>query len=164
VAIQLAHSISGKIFATANSSEEAKALQEDHKTTISRVIDLSAENLLETLLRETANLGVDYILDSSGRINVSKQTLLRCLAVHGHWVTSLSDLQVKLIALLVVWLLTCKQLDPPDSKLLFMKGGKVSYLFEHTWTLGSTQQGRYLRKLLCDFVETVALTSARHVD
>ena len=40
------------------------------------------------------------------------------------------------------------QLDPPDSQFLYLKGGSLSFLFEHTWVLSGTQFGRYQRILL----------------
>ena len=46
------------------------------------------------------------------------------------------------------------QLDPPHSDLLYMKGGSVCFLNEHTWLLSSGQQGRYMH-MLSDLVEKV---------
>ncbi|KAG8171391.1 hypothetical protein JTE90_007589 [Oedothorax gibbosus] len=47
------------------------------------------------------------------------------------------------------------QLDPPNSRLLFMKCASLGFLFEHAWTLSSTQQGQYLH-ILMDIMEKVA--------
>ena len=40
------------------------------------------------------------------------------------------------------------QLDPPDSQQLFLRGGGVSFLFEHVWALSGAQYGRFQRILL----------------
>ena len=68
----------------------------------------------------------------------SKHDLISCLAAHGKWVTMVSDLQ----------------LDPPDSQLLYWKGGSVCFLNEFVWGLSGTQQGRLLH-VLADVVAKV---------
>lgn len=62
------------------------------------------------------------------KLRISRRELIRCLSVHGRWCTVTRNLQ----------------LDPPDSELLFLRGGSVSYLFEQVWLLASKQHGKYL--------------------
>ena len=40
------------------------------------------------------------------------------------------------------------QLEPPETKLLFLKENSFHFLFDPIWTLSGSQQGKYLRILL----------------
>ena len=53
------------------------------------------------------------------------------LAVHGKWITANSNIQ----------------LDPPDCQRLWLKGASVAFLFEQSWILSGSQQGRYAHVL-----------------
>ncbi|TWW78464.1 Quinone oxidoreductase-like protein 1 [Takifugu flavidus] len=110
---------------------------------VSRVIPVynGASDLLSVVLEETGGLGVDVVVDCGVRLQGEeseerkllphKHDIISALAVGGHWVTSHKDLQ----------------LDPPDSRLLFLRSASVSFLNHEVWTASSAQQGRYLRIL-----------------
>lgn len=57
--------------------------------------------------------------------------IINVLAVSGRWVTSEHALQ----------------LDPPQSRALFLKGATLAFLFFQNWLLASSQLGRYLHVL-----------------
>lgn len=79
-------------------------------------------------MEETGGIGVDFILEDENMEHVVSTTdLVTLLAPHGVWASS-RDLQ----------------LDPPVSKVLKLKGASVAFLFRHSWTLFSTQQGLLL--------------------
>lgn len=61
---------------------------------LARVINISSENLMQVIMEETGDLGVEHILDLDVPSKISKETLISCLAVHGSWVTQNSSLQV----------------------------------------------------------------------
>jgi threonine dehydrogenase-like Zn-dependent dehydrogenase len=72
-----------------------------------RVINVSNEKLYETIMKETDGLGVDHIYEISPIANISgnpitKQEIVKCLAVHGRWATPSCDLQVSTILLTFV--------------------------------------------------------------
>ena len=69
----------------------------------------------------------------------TQNDLIRCLAVHGRWVTSYPNLQM----------------DAGDSRLLMFKGATLSFLFEQSWILSGTQHGRYLH-VMTDLVDKLA--------
>ncbi|CAN7988777.1 unnamed protein product [Ixodes hexagonus] len=183
VAVQLAHHWGAKVITTVSSADEALYL-EGLRGQVAKVIDLSKTDnstdfisnytvlgnnnnnnnnigsskpaLLPACMQETGGLGVDLVFDNgvtqfaetSYRILPeesyshpvpSKHDIVSCLAVGGRWITSKSDLQ----------------LDPPHSEIMFMKCASLGFLFEHAWTLSSTQQGRYLH-ILMDIMEKVS--------
>ena len=85
-------------------------------------------------MEETGGLGVDAILDNLGstrKQGYTKKELEQVLGVFGKWATTDSSLQ----------------LDPPESKKLYIKNNSLSFVFEHSWLLSSTQIGRYLHIL-----------------
>ncbi|MGH0133301.1 UNVERIFIED_CONTAM: hypothetical protein FKN15_053721 [Acipenser sinensis] len=110
-----------------------------------RVINTSdvKADLVESCLEETGGLGVDIVIDAGVRIystedeSTSKKLLphkhdiITLLAVSGHWVTTEENLQM----------------DPPDSRSLFLKGATMSFLNDEVWNMSSTHQGKYLRIL-----------------
>ncbi|XP_066477305.1 quinone oxidoreductase-like protein 1 isoform X3 [Tiliqua scincoides] len=57
-----------------------------------------------------------------------KHDIITLLSVGGHWITTEENLQ----------------LDPPDSRCLFLKGATVSFLNDEVWNLSNMQQGKYL--------------------
>jgi hypothetical protein len=52
------------------------------------------------------------------------------------------------------------QLDPPHSRLLFLRCASVGFLFEQAWILSTSQQGRY-QHILMDIMEKVATKTLR---
>lgn len=40
------------------------------------------------------------------------------------------------------------QIDPPDTRMLFLRNASVGFVFEHAWGLAGAQVGRYLGKCL----------------
>ncbi len=47
-----------------------------------------------------------------------------------------------------------RQLDPPDSEQLFLRGASLSFLFSQAWLLSPLNQGRYIH-ILRDLLEKV---------
>jgi len=139
VTLQLALSLGCRVFATASNDESLNTLKNYN---IVRIIDTRNENVATSISEETGGLGVDFICDN-GEITNSKRSqdakptsltkydLLRSLAVHGHWITSSSSVQI----------------DPPDASILQLKNASVSFLFEQAWVNANSQQGRYLHIL-----------------
>lgn len=162
IAIQLAQSWGAKVITTAHSEEE-KLFLEGFRPEIGKIIDFAnvKVSLLDICLEETGGTGVDCIIDNgvqqfseefsdqANNINLpSKHDLILSLAVGGKWITTQCNLQ----------------LDPPHSKILYLKGATVSFLFKDTWTLAKGQQGRFLHILtdLLDKVETGTLKPMVH--
>uniref|UniRef100_A0A4W3JKQ6 Enoyl reductase (ER) domain-containing protein n=1 Tax=Callorhinchus milii TaxID=7868 RepID=A0A4W3JKQ6_CALMI len=153
IAIQLAHHRGAKVISTASNLKDKQYLEGLRPTVgmcgfslhIARVIDRSEKkaNLVDACLEETAGLGVDIVVDCGvqlsgkedkpdGQQHLShKHEILSLLAVAGHWVTTEENLQ----------------LDPPDSRMLFLKGATISFLNEEVWQMSSAQQGKYLHFL-----------------
>uniref|UniRef100_UPI00358FB208 quinone oxidoreductase-like protein 1 n=1 Tax=Myxine glutinosa TaxID=7769 RepID=UPI00358FB208 len=75
---------------------------------------------------------------------IHKYDVINLLAVGGRWVTKQSSLQF----------------DPPDSRLLQMKGGSVCFLNTETWMLSCTQLGSYLH-ILRDIMEKLVSGALR---
>ncbi|XP_077976859.1 quinone oxidoreductase-like protein 1 isoform X2 [Glandiceps talaboti] len=162
ILIQLAQLWGVKVIATASTQEEKLHLE---RLKPELVIDLSGgkkNTLLNSCLEETGGLGIDVIIDSGVSMYPNeeedsvtgspvkkfcqkemfvpnKHELIMSLAVGGRWITSQHNLQ----------------LDPPDSKVLYLKGASLSFLFESFWTLSAGQQGRYLH-ILKDIINKVA--------
>ncbi|XP_072472970.1 quinone oxidoreductase-like protein 1 isoform X5 [Notamacropus eugenii] len=142
IAIQLAHHRGAKVISTAYSLEDKQYL-ERLRPEIVRVIDVSngKVDVAESCLEETGGIGVDIILDAGVRLYSKddeptlksqllphKHDIITLLGVGGHWVTTEENLQ----------------LDPPDSRCLFLKGATVSFLNDEVWNLSNVQQGKYL--------------------
>ncbi|KAM9455008.1 quinone oxidoreductase-like protein 1 isoform 1-T1 [Clarias gariepinus] len=150
LAIQLAHYHGVKVLTTAISPEDQKFL-EQQRPSIARVIGVwdSKVDLVDSCLEETGGLGVDIVIDAGvrlyeeepeGKQNVPhKHDIISLLAVGGHWVTTEDNLQ----------------LDPPDSRTLFLKAASVSFLNEEMWEASRARQGRYLH-IMKDVVEKLS--------
>lgn len=168
--IQLAHHWGAKVISTV-SSEDEKLFLEGLDDQLALVIDLrkrlhpfhttnnrnvSSEMIWSACMEETGGLGVDLIIDNGVTLFSdndyrivtndnytypvpSKHEIISALSVGGRWITSKENLQ----------------LDPPNSRLMFLKCASLGFLFEHAWTLSSTQQGQYLH-ILMDIMEKVA--------
>ncbi|XP_053312860.1 quinone oxidoreductase-like protein 1 [Spea bombifrons] len=149
LAIQLSHHRGAAVIATAYSDEDKQYL-EKLKPRIARVLDMSKGNveLAESCLEETGGLGVDIVVDAGVILykkedvitkpqpRPHKHDIISLLAVGSHWVTRQENLQ----------------LDPPDSRTLFLKGASLSFLNDEVWNLSHAQQGRYLH-ILKDVME-----------
>ncbi|XP_013788492.1 quinone oxidoreductase-like protein 1 [Limulus polyphemus] len=168
LAIQLAYHWGAKVLTTTSSSDE-KLYLEGLEDKLALIIDLTKRStrigrynnsnsgiILSACMEESSGLGVDIIIDNGVTMFSddknrkianefythpvpSKREILSALAVGGRWVTCKDDLQ----------------LDPPNSRILYLKCASVSFLFEQAWTLSSTQQGRYMH-ILMDIMEKVA--------
>ncbi|XP_003963944.2 quinone oxidoreductase-like protein 1 [Takifugu rubripes] len=148
--IQLACYHGAKVLTTSHSAQKQTFL-EQLRPTVARVIPVynGASDLLSVVLEETGGLGVDVVVDCGVRLQGEeseerkllphKHDIISALAVGGHWVTSHKDLQ----------------LDPPDSRLLFLRSASVSFLNHEVWTASSAQQGRYLH-ILRDIMEKLS--------
>jgi len=169
--VQLATAWGAKVIATASSIEELNYLN-DLRITLNRVIDLTTESLFDAVMEETGGQGADFILETipftkpmtlvpgkeqkerelspiisemvaSGAQEKasypSRHELIRCLAPLGRWATSSAQLQ----------------LDPPDSRLMLLKGASLSFVCEQAWLLAGSQQGRLLH-ILSDLMDKVS--------
>ncbi|XP_057704349.1 quinone oxidoreductase-like protein 1 isoform X2 [Corythoichthys intestinalis] len=153
--IQLACYYGVKVLTTSHSQEQ-HAFLEKLRPSVVRVIPVykKQSDLLPAVMEETGGLGVDIVVDQGvslhekeqeeGRedevtVHPHKHDIITVLAVGGHWVTSHQDLQ----------------LDPPDSRLMFLKSASVSFLNLQVWLASSSQQGRYLH-ILKDIVEKMS--------
>ncbi|XP_053163552.1 quinone oxidoreductase-like protein 1 isoform X8 [Hemicordylus capensis] len=161
IAVQLAQHRGAKVISTVYSPEDKQYL-EKLTPSVARIIDESngKYDLTESCLEETGGLGVDIILDAGVRLyskeneTTSQQLLphkhdiISLLSVGGHWVTMEENLQ----------------LDPPDSRCLFLKGATVSFLNDEVWNLSNMQQGKYLC-ILEDIMEKISSGVLRpHLD
>ncbi|XP_006639104.1 quinone oxidoreductase-like protein 1 isoform X2 [Lepisosteus oculatus] len=152
ITIQLAHYHGAKVLSTALSIEDNQRL-EQLRPTVARVISVWDQKsaLVDICMEETGGLGVDIVVDTGVRLygadeeSASKKLLphkhdiITLLAVGGHWVTSGEGLQ----------------LDPPDSRGLYLKGATVSFLNDEVWNASASCQGKYLH-ILKDVVEKLS--------
>ncbi|XP_066563102.1 quinone oxidoreductase-like protein 1 isoform X3 [Amia ocellicauda] len=159
ITIQLAHYHGAKVLSTTLSVEDKQFLEQLRPTIgvqeslVARVINMSdgKADLVEVCLEETGGLGVDIVIDAGVRLyNTDEETAIKkllphkhdiimLLAVGGHWVTAEEGLQ----------------LDPPDSRSLFLKGATLSFLNEEVWNASSACQGKYLH-IMKDVVEKLS--------
>ncbi|XP_061693291.1 quinone oxidoreductase-like protein 1 isoform X2 [Syngnathoides biaculeatus] len=166
--IQLASYHGVKVLTTSRSQEQHSFLEQLRPSVgvqeplVARVIPVhkNPSKLLPAVLEETGGLGVDIVVDQGVSLREKEQPeeeeeeeeeeeaatflphkhdIISVLAVGGHWVTSQQDLQ----------------LDPPDSRLMFLKSASVSFLNSQVWLASSSQQGRYLH-ILRDIVEKMS--------
>lgn len=140
--VQLAYHWGAKVLSTAMSRDESLYLKSlgSNKVQVLEVGDGDATTLRTACMHETGGLGVDVLVESDSTIPChSKHDLISCLAVGGCWVTSRSNLQ----------------LDPPNSRQLYMRCASVAFLFEQAWLMSSVQQGRYQHVLL-DIMEKIS--------
>ncbi|XP_061483729.1 quinone oxidoreductase-like protein 1 isoform X1 [Rhineura floridana] len=152
IAIQLAQHRGAKVISTIYSLEDKQYL-ERLTPSVARIIDESngRYDLTESCLEETGGLGVDIVLDAGVRLYTKeneatsqsllphKHDIITLLSVGGHWVTMEENLQ----------------LDPPDSRSLFLKGATVSFLNDEVWNLSNMHQGKYLC-ILDDIMEKLS--------
>eukprot|EP01100_Stratorugosa_tubuloviscum_P011785 TRINITY_DN5347_c0_g1_i1.p1 TRINITY_DN5347_c0_g1~~TRINITY_DN5347_c0_g1_i1.p1 ORF type:complete len:357 (-),score=137.97 TRINITY_DN5347_c0_g1_i1:72-1142(-) len=147
IAAQLATIWGAKVIAAVNNESEAEIFKNLIKKSI-KIIDLSCEKLIDIVLEETNQIGVDCILEPEASwwlINQKnnqkifndefafdlQQQILRCLAINSTWITTRPNLQI----------------DPPESQILFSKSASISFLFEQSWLLAGSQQGRVLHMI-----------------
>ncbi|MBN3311997.1 QORL1 protein, partial [Atractosteus spatula] len=151
ITIQLAHYHGAKVLSTALSIEDQQRLEQLRPTVgvqesiVARVISVWDQKsaLVDICMEETGGLGVDIVVDTGVRLYGAdeesatkkllphKHDIITLLAVGGHWVTSGEGLQ----------------LDPPDSRGLYLKGATVSFLNDEVWNASASCQGKYLRIL-----------------
>ncbi|PSN33621.1 Quinone oxidoreductase-like protein 1 [Blattella germanica] len=164
ICIQLAYHLGAKILTTSSSEDEKRYLQ-NLEIEIAQIVDLNQKNasLKSVVMLETGNLGVDIVIDRGmphyaqvpnifddnrlqNSLNTlpSKHDIISCLAVGGRWVTSNANLQ----------------LDPPNSRLMYLRCASLGFLFEQAWMLSSAQQGRY-QHILMDIMEKVNTKTIR---
>jgi len=135
IAIQLALSRSAKVITTISSNKQKEFI---HTTLgIEKIIDLQKESLVSCVLEETGGVGVDFVFDATTTDSyennfeiVPKNSIIQVLAPNGCWGTPHNI-----------------QIDPPQAQILALKGVSLVFLFRHSWTLFSTQQGRLLHIL-----------------
>uniref|UniRef100_A0A8C7IR74 Crystallin, zeta (quinone reductase)-like 1 n=1 Tax=Oncorhynchus kisutch TaxID=8019 RepID=A0A8C7IR74_ONCKI len=162
LSIQLAHYHGVKVLASALSSEDQKFLEQlrpsvgVRESLVARVIGVwdTKVDLVDSCLEETGGLGVDIVIDSGVRLHEEepearcllpyKHDIITLLGVGGHWVTTEQNLQ----------------LDPPDSRSLFLKAASLSFLNEEVWGASSARQGRYLH-IMKDIVEKLSTGTLR---
>jgi hypothetical protein len=103
-------------------------------------------NILQKKTMNAANVMLG-VVKRSGLDGVSCINVYLCLPI---------DLQVDLLkfvhsvfvwGLILARLASLSQLDPPDSRSLFLKAASLSFLNEEVWGASSARQGRYLRIL-----------------
>lgn len=129
ICIQLAHHWGTKVLTTSSSENENLYLQK-LEPEICHVIEMNQNaSLKSVVMLETGNLGIDIIVDqgitqfpqnigNNDQDNKllsclpSKHEIISCLAVGGRWVSSKSNLQ----------------LDPPNSRLLYLRCASVGFL------------------------------------
>lgn len=149
--LQLAHHWGARVMTSCSSNDEKTYIQ-SLGVPLLQVVELNEKNqTLKTACNaETGNLGVNIIIDTISSqptqmdsniieeekleplVRPSKHDIISCLAVGGRWVTCEPSLQ----------------LDPPNSKLLFLRCASVGFLCEQAWMMSHAQQGRYQHILL----------------
>ena len=63
----------------------------------------------------------------------TKQEIIDLLALQGHWITTQPDLQVNMFVICSISL--SLSLEPPETKLLLLKGNTLHFLFDPIWTV-----------------------------
>lgn len=155
--LQLAHHWGARVMTSCSSSDEKTYIQ-NLGVPILQVVELNEKNqsLKAVCNTETGNLGVNIIIDTIASlptqmdsniieeekleplVRPTKHDIISCLSVGGRWVTCEPNLQ----------------LDPPNSKLLFLRCASVGFLCEQAWMLSHAQQGRY-QHILMDIMRKV---------
>eukprot|EP01106_Pelomyxa_sp_JSP_P000179 TRINITY_DN1022_c0_g2_i1.p1 TRINITY_DN1022_c0_g2~~TRINITY_DN1022_c0_g2_i1.p1 ORF type:complete len:384 (-),score=131.52 TRINITY_DN1022_c0_g2_i1:93-1244(-) len=132
IALQVASLLKLHVIAAVETPDQANFIHDLPTTNIDRVVNMSEESIEEVVAQETGGLGVDYVLDLSATITATTPTatLTRCLAAQGHWATTCPSSCTSLF-----------QLDPPEARILHMKGASVSFLFEPVWNLSPSKHG-----------------------
>ena len=154
--IQLAVHLGLRVLAMGDTAEQLNYLEDlgarvsGQLGSLVRVLDSrqGPEVILLQVMEETGYMGVDSIFESDTSNSTSsqnsessategddknrnidlKRVMLECLGTNGTYVTTRRDLQ----------------LDPGESKRLALKGASLSFVFEQTWVLSPSKQGRYL--------------------
>jgi len=85
--------------------------------------------------------------ESASLYHVSKEMIIRSLAVHGKWVTNNPN---------------AIKLSESESFQLFMRSASVAFLFEHAWLLAPKQHGKYLH-ILKDLMEKLGAKAIKPV-
>lgn len=131
VAMQVGAHRELRVLAVVRSSEEATVLEArfQHRAEVIVVANVVTD-LVSAVLARTSGLGVDYIYESlASPLTVDqRKARLGCLSAHGRWCV-----QRQL------------QLDPPETRALFLRGASVSFIFSPIWVLHPMQRGRYLQ-------------------
>jgi NADPH:quinone reductase-like Zn-dependent oxidoreductase len=84
------------------------------------------------LLIETGGLGVNHVLDfGSTHSWADKKNVIDCLGIKGKWAVCDESLQI----------------DPPESRLLFMRNACVCFFNENTWLNDGVEHGKFLHLL-----------------
>ncbi|XP_034250727.1 quinone oxidoreductase-like protein 1 [Thrips palmi] len=155
--LQLAHHWGARVMTSCSSNDEKTYIQ-SLGVPLLQVVELNEKNqsLKAACNAETGNLGVNIIIDTIASlptqmdsniieeekveplVRPTKHDIISCLAVGGRWVTCEPNLQ----------------LDPPNSKLLFLRCASVGFLCEQAWMLSHAQQGRY-QHILMDIMRKV---------
>lgn len=128
IAVQIAARRGAKVFCTVSSEEEWNLLQ-DLGVDIERIIDTRREKLKDVIMEETGGLGLDWILDAQGTLSIN--TIISFMGFHARIITTSFEAQYNLAV--------CRQ--------LLLKNISLSFLFEQTYALGSTQQGKLIHML-----------------
>ncbi|KAL7983581.1 hypothetical protein Chor_000457 [Crotalus horridus] len=134
IAIQLAQHRGAKVISTVYNLEDKQCLERIVPPVV-RIIDVSngKYDLTESCLEETGGLGMDIIIDAGVRLhNKDNETTSQQLLPHKHDI-------ITLLSAGSHWITTEKnlQLDPPDSRYLFLKGASVSFLNDEIWNLSN---------------------------
>jgi len=109
-----------------------------------RIVNISQESIVGVVDEETGGIGVQHLVDLSsapvpdttgvGKVistvlspasMIPKRKAMQLLAVHGHWVSFCSDLQ----------------LDPPESRLMCLKDATLTFAFGPAWGCSPHKQG-----------------------
>jgi hypothetical protein len=99
---------------------------------------MKTDDIAHIVSRETNGIGTDFIFDVTSRFPgystspIPTRVLLDLLAPQGHIATTRHDLH----------------LLPPESAILTLKDGSLSFLFEHSWVVCPTKCGKLQRMLL----------------
>ncbi|XP_061693292.1 quinone oxidoreductase-like protein 1 isoform X3 [Syngnathoides biaculeatus] len=148
--IQLASYHGVKVLTTSRSQEQHSFLEQLRPSVgvqeplVARVIPVhkNPSKLLPAVLEETGGLGVDIVVDQGvcEKKSNQKRRRRRRRRKRRRRFSRTS---------------TTSSLDPPDSRLMFLKSASVSFLNSQVWLASSSQQGRYLH-ILRDIVEKMS--------
>eukprot|EP01135_Chromosphaera_perkinsii_P004523 Nk52_evm17s287 gene=Nk52_evmTU17s287 len=171
--VQLLSRWHAKLIVTVENSQQAKELRSKEGLHISRIIDVSREDLGDVCFYETGGLGLDCVIDS-GKLHENKKARLHdedlvpkdegekennggdtlaqtedsfiediCSGKSPYRITKYRILNV--LAVNGTWITSLDnlQLDPPDSSILHLKCASIVYLNERSWVCSGSQMGRY---------------------
>lgn len=128
VALQLAAERELRVLAAVVSREEATVLEARFQHRVEVLVVPDATQLAPAVLARTNHLGVDCVYESVARPldAVQRKARIACLGAHGRWCVG-AELQ----------------LDPPESRLLLLRGALVCFAWTPAWTMHPLQRGRY---------------------